>query len=155
MYKLKSFSDMLHFTLDSHWIIRSVKLLAVLAQLVSIVTVKISFFSLFFGEENSSGETDHHPQTTRISFLFAVLFSFFFFFFFFFGGGGFSMDLKKGKIGQTMFCIIHVILLESLQYLLSQILQTKLPVILDIIVVRHANLRTLIVSILVIVHAVL
>ena len=52
-----------------------------------------------------------------------------------------------------MLSIIHVILLKSLQYLLSQILQTKLPIILGIIVCRHVNLPILILSIVLVAHS--
>ena len=51
-----------------------------------------------------------------------------------------SISRRKGKIGQGMLSIIHVILPTRTQYLLSQILQTKLPAILDTVVCRHANL---------------
>ena len=54
---------------------------------------------------------------------------------------------RKGKIGQLMLGITHVILLKTLQYLRSQFLQTKWPVIHDVVVCRHANLPYKVVSI--------
>ena len=47
---------------------------------------------------------------------------------------------KKGKIWKATLDIIHVIQLKTLQYLLSQILQIRWPVILDVVVCRHTNL---------------
>ena len=44
----------------------------------------------------------------------------------------------KGKIGQNTPDTIDIILQKILQYLLSQILQTRLPVIVE--VCRHAKL---------------
>ena len=52
----------------------------------------------------------------------------------------------KGKIWQVLRGIIHVILLKTLQYLLSQILQMTRPVILVVLVCRHANVLRNIVS---------
>ena len=53
----------------------------------------------------------------------------------------------KGKIGWASLGTIHVMLLKTLQYLLSQISQTRWPVILDVDMFRHANLPYKIVSI--------
>ena len=47
---------------------------------------------------------------------------------------------KKGKIGQTYLGIIHVTVVKALQYFLSQILQMRWPVILDVVMWRYANL---------------
>ena len=43
-----------------------------------------------------------------------------------------NINERKGKIGQTMLGLIHIKLLITLRYLLYEILQTKLQVILDI-----------------------
>ena len=53
----------------------------------------------------------------------------------------------RGKIEQSMIFINQVILLETLQYILSEILQTRWPVILDVVVCRHATVPDKIVSI--------
>ena len=47
---------------------------------------------------------------------------------------------RKGKIRHVRFSTIHGILKKPLQYRLSQILQTRLPAILDIGVCRLVNL---------------
>ena len=46
----------------------------------------------------------------------------------------------KGTIAHSGLDIIQVILLNTLQHLISQILQTGWPVILDVVVCRHANI---------------
>ena len=47
---------------------------------------------------------------------------------------------NRGKIGQAKLRTISVVLVETLQYLLSQILQMRLPVILSIVVYRRTSL---------------
>ena len=57
-----------------------------------------------------------------------------------------SLPPKIGKIEQSRLGTIHLILLKSLQYVLSQILQMRCPVIHDV-VVQTRNLVYKIVSI--------
>ena len=45
---------------------------------------------------------------------------------------------SKGKIGLPVFGVIYVIILKTLQYLLSQISKTRWPVICDVVVYRYA-----------------
>ena len=47
--------------------------------------------------------------------------------------------MKQGKIAQFTRDTIHVILLKTIQYIVSQILQMQWPVILYVVVCRHAN----------------
>ena len=56
----------------------------------------------------------------------------------------------NGKIEQVVLLIFHVILMKILQYLLGQILKMRRPVILDVLVCRHANLVNKIISIILI-----
>ena len=55
---------------------------------------------------------------------------------------------RNGKIGLATLDIIHEVLLKTLQYILSQILQTGWPVILDIVVYRHLSLPYKVVTII-------
>ena len=47
---------------------------------------------------------------------------------------------NRGKIGQAKLLKISVVLVETLQYILSQILQMRLHVILSIVVYRCTSL---------------
>ena len=47
---------------------------------------------------------------------------------------------RKGKNSLTMLGIIHVIVLNTLQYILRQIVQMRWSVILDVVVCRPPNL---------------
>ena len=55
---------------------------------------------------------------------------------------------KEGKIVMAVLGIIHVIVLKTLQYLLSQTLQTRWPIILDLIVCRLPDLPYKFISII-------
>ena len=55
---------------------------------------------------------------------------------------------KNGKIGLASLGIIYSVLLKTLQYLLSQVSQTRWPFIHDVLVCRHQNLPYQIISII-------
>ena len=50
--------------------------------------------------------------------------------------------IEKGKIKHVLLGIIHVVLLKTLQHILSKNVQMRWPVILDIVVPRHAIYHT-------------
>ena len=49
-------------------------------------------------------------------------------------------EILEGKIGHVMLGIIHVILFKTSQCFLHKILQTRWPIIRDVVVCRHTNL---------------